>query len=262
MIYLDANASVPPLACARQALVDAAALVGNPSSPHALGRAARAVLDTARDHVARALGGDPRELVLTSGASEGNRWLVDAVARWAAPFGRDIVVAASALEHPSLEKPLAALVSEGRVVRADILDDAELARADVVFCTAAHNESGILPDLARVVALAKPECIVCADAAQAVARLPVLPARVDAVVASAHKIGAFAGAGALLVRGNAKAKLKPPWRGGGQEASMRPGTEALALHAAFGAAASVVDDTRAAHQALAPLRDRIEKALV
>jgi cysteine desulfurase len=112
-----------------------------------------------------------------------------------------------------------------------------------------------------VLASVKPETIVIVDAAQAVARMAVLPARVDAIVASAHKIGGFAGAGALVLRGRARG-LRGPWTGGGQEGGLRPGTEALVLHAAFGAAARVVETTRAAHRALAPLRDRLEQALV
>ncbi len=262
-LYLDANAGVPPLEEARRALAEAARVTGNPSSTHAHGRAARAVLDEARAHIARALGGDPREIVLTSGASEGNRWLADAASRRAAGGARAVVVA-SPLEHPSLEKPLAAAAGQAARLTAglDGAGDAELvARADVLFCTAAHNETGIVPDLDLLLARAKDDCIVCVDAAQAVARMAPLPARVDAVVASAHKLGGLAGAGALLLRGNAR-RLAPPWTGGGQEGGLRPGTEALVLHAAFGAACAVVDETRARHRALAPLRDRIEAALV
>ena len=77
-LFLDANASVPPLPAAVAALQQAATL-GNPSSPHARGRAARRALDIARTHIAAALGAEPREVLLTSGASEANRWLVDAL---------------------------------------------------------------------------------------------------------------------------------------------------------------------------------------
>ena len=264
MIYLDANASVPPLPEARAALADAAAVVGNPSSPHGMGRRARALLDTARDHVASALGADARDVVLTSGASEGNRWLVDAVTRRGAVLlaqgatGPTLRVVSSALEHPSVQKPLSLLRPD---ILGEPMDDESLAAADVVFCSAAHNESGILPDLNDVLARVTAGCLVCVDAAQAVARLPPLPARVDAIVASAHKVGGFSGAGALVLRGNARA-LVPPWLGGGQEGGMRPGTEAVALHAAFGAACAVVARSRAQHDALAGLRDRIEAALV
>jgi cysteine desulfurase len=256
MIFLDANAGMPALPEARDALVRALDVVGNPSSTHALGRAARTILDDARTHVARALGAEAKELTFTSGASEANRWLVDATAHLDASR-----IVSSALEHPSLAKPLAARAVRTFLAPDDDVDGAVIADADVLFVTAAHNETGILPALDDVLARAKPTCIVCVDAAQLVARMGVLPHRVDAIVASAHKIGGYAGAGALVLRGNARA-LRARWLGGGQEAGLRPGTEALALHAAFGAAAAVVDDTRARHAHLAPLRDKLEAALV
>lgn len=246
-IYLDANASMPPLPGARAAAVAALDVVGNPSSPHALGRAARRVLDDARDAVAAALGAQAREVVFCSGASEANRWVVDA-ARLA---GR--TVWCSSLEHPSLAKPVACLPAPLRAARPD--------DADVVCCTAAHNETGLVPDLGAVLARVRDDAVVVVDAAQACGRLPPPPVRVDVVVASAHKMGGIAGAGALVVRGRARA-LPAPWAGGGQEGGLRPGTEPLCAVAAFGAAAREVAATRAAHAALAPLRDRLEHALV
>lgn len=266
-LLLDANASVPALAPARAALLAALDVPGNPSSPHALGRAARRVLDEARDRVAGALGGAAREVTLLSGASEANRFLVDALRASAADLapGRPLRVVTSPLEHPSLARPLQAAAAadlEVRVLRMAgerlHLDEALLAGADVVFVTGAHNETGIIPDLEGLLRLVRADAIVVVDAAQAVARLPVLPARVDAVVASAHKIGGHAGAGALLLRGGAR-RLRPPWQGGGQEGGLRPGTEAVALQASFGAAAAVVDVERARHRALSPLRDRLER---
>lgn len=246
-LYLDANASMPPIAAARAAAIAALDVVGNPSSPHALGRAARRVLDLARDAVAIALGGRAREVVFCSGASEANRWLVDA-ARAAG-----CRVWWSKLEHPSLARPAALLP--------DVLLAAQPEEADLVCCTAAHNETGIIPDLAALLERVGKDAVVCVDAAQACGRLPPLPARVDAIVASAHKMGGIAGAGALLLRGRARA-LPAPWAGGGQEGGLRPGTEAVCAIAAMGAAAADVERTRAAHAPLAALRDRLERALV
>lgn len=264
-VFLDANAGEPTLQEAKAALLAALNDIGNPSSTHALGRAARARLDQARDHIAAALGAQAREVVLTSGASEANRWLVDALS---ASDDRAVVVT-TAFEHPSLRRPLERAAAEGTIA-VDMLgiandnvdvDTAMLARADVLFCTAAHNETGIVPPLSALLAHVRADCLVCVDAAQAAGRMAPLPGRVDAIVASAHKLGGVAGAGALVLRGNAR-RLRPPWRGGGQEAGLRPGTEALALHAAFGAAAAVIEDTRLRHASLAPLRDRLERALV
>lgn len=272
VVFLDANASVPPLPAARAALLAALEVKGNPSSTHAWGRAARRALDAARDAVAAALGGAPREVVLLSGASEANRWLADAVATWAltrAATGQRTVVVTSPLEHPSLARCLARLATlphvELRVLPTDgggvAFPAADLADAHVVFCTAAHNETGIVPDLEALLGAVRDDAVVCVDAAQAVARRPVLPTRVDAVVASGHKVGGYAGAGALLLRGNAR-RLSAPWAGGGQEAGLRPGTEALVLHAAFSAAVSEVGAVREAHGRLTPLRLRLEGALM
>jgi len=246
-LYLDANASMPPVPAARAAALAALDVVGNPSSPHALGRAARCLLDEARDAVAAALGAQAREVVFCSGASEANRWLVDAAVR----AGRTIWC--SPLEHPSLAKPAALVPAPLRAARPE--------HADVVCCTAAHNETGVVPELTELLARVRSDAVVCVDAAQACGRLPPLPGRVDAVVASAHKMGGIAGAGALVLRGRARA-LPAPWAGGGQEGGLRPGTEPLCAIAAFGAAARAVASTRAAHAALAPLRDRLERALV
>jgi cysteine desulfurase len=267
-LFLDANASVPALPEARATLAEVAALRGNPSSPHAMGRALRRRLDDARAAVAAALGGAAKEVVFTSGATEGNRWLTDTLVRRGRQAGAPLRVATTPLEHPSLARPLARAAEEGDLVVTELavdetgaVDTAALADADAVFVTAAHNETGILPRLADVLAAARDDAVVACDAAQATGRLPPLPARVDAVVASAHKMGGVAGAGALLVRGRA-AQLPSPWAGGGQEDGRRPGTEALAVIAAFGAAAARVEQVRAAHAALAPLRDRLEEALV
>ncbi len=267
---LDANASVPPMQSALAAMWEAARVPGNPSSTHAGGRAARRVLDRAREEVAAALGARDKEVFFTSGASEGNRWLVDAVVRAGEMLGRPLAVWSSPLEHPSLRKaPDAAAASSklhlavGVVSSAGALDlaDERIAAAEIVFCTAAHNETGIVPDLDALADRVGASAALCVDAAQAAARLAVLPAGVDAAVISAHKLGGLAGAGAVLLRGNAR-RLPAPWAGGGQEGGLRPGTEATALLACMGAACRLIDDARAAHRALAQLRDRLERELL
>ncbi|MEM7495369.1 MAG: aminotransferase class V-fold PLP-dependent enzyme [Myxococcota bacterium] len=270
VINLDANASVPVLPCAVEAMTNVLRQEGNPSSPHRLGRALRAVLDQARDAVAGALGGEGRDVFFNSGASEGNRWLVDAIARLGCDRGEPLLVAATPLEHASLSKPLRAACARGDIrlhplavdeqAELDLADPRPM-EADVVFATAAHNETGRVIDWAGLAAHCRDDAVLIADAAQAMARLPVLPKRVDAIVASAHKAGGIAGCGAVLLRGNAK-RLSAPWHGGAQEAGLRPGTEATALIAAFGAAAAHVEATRAESTALAPLRDHLERQLL
>jgi cysteine desulfurase len=268
VVFLDANASAPLVDEARVALLHAIEMVGNPSSTHRLGRRARRLIDDAREQVAGALGGEARDVTFVSGASEANRWLVDAVAGLSITRGRPTRVFASTLEHPSLARALAASHARG-VIDLTTFAACEDGRTsplprdgvDVVFITAAHNETGLLPDLEALLAQVSDDAIVCVDAAQAVARLDRLPPRVDAVVCSGHKMGAPAGTGALLRRGRARVLLAP-WAGGAQEGGLRPGTEALVLIAALGAAASVVDETRVRSKALAPVRDRFEQIVI
>jgi cysteine desulfurase len=278
-MHLDANASAPPLPAARRALIAVLDVEGNPSSTHARGRAARRVLDDARDAVAFALGGASRDVVFTSGASEANRLAVDALAqhlaRDAEAAGRSgpPLVVTTSLEHPSLRGPLRQAHARGllRVVELPLADGALagedgqpvtfLAEADAVALTAAHNETGLVPDLDALLKHVRDDAVVIADAAQAVGRLAPLPARVDVIVGSAHKMGGYAGVGALLLRGNAR-RLPAPWAGGGQEGGRRPGTEAITLIAAFGAAAWEIEETRRMNEALRPLTARIEEALI
>lgn len=269
-IFFDANASVPVLDIAREAFVDALAQPGNPSSPHLLGRKARQRLDQARARVADALGGLEKDIMFTSGASEGNRWLVDALVEKGKIVGRRLCVGMSPLEHPAFRKPLLAAhraeeldVVEGKMSDggAIIFPAGRLEKLDALIVTAAHNETGILPRLQELLEGVRAECIVISDAAQATGRMAPLPERVDAIVASAHKMGGLAGAGAVLLRGHARG-LPLPWSGGGQEGGRRPGTEPLALLCAFGAVAEIATQIREQHAALAPLRDRLEDELL
>lgn len=267
-IYLDANASVPPIKEAKEALI-AALDAANPSSPHVLGRQARILLDDARAEVAKALGGQEKEIFFTSGATEGNRWLVDAVVKAGKNFGKPLRVLTTPLEHPSVAKPLDEAHAQGEIVleRVKVKQSGELEwpkviEAEVVFTTAVHNETGCVTSMQPILDAIGEKTIWIVDAAQAVARLGgVLSARVDAVVCSAHKMGGYPGVGAVLLRGNAR-NLPAPWKGGGQEGNLRPGTEAVQLIAAFGAAARHINSTRDAHVKLARLRDEMEMQIV
>ncbi len=202
-------------------------------------------MDQARAAVAHAMGGHEKEVFFTSGASEGNRWLVDAVLATG-----NLKVWSTTLEHPSLAKPLE---------RCQKVSQPE--QADIIFATAAHNETGLITDWDELIQRTKPDAILVSDISQAMGRLDPLPQRIDALVCSAHKIGGFPGVGAVLLRHRAKT-LKAPWTGGGQEGNLRPGTEALNLIIAFGAAAADIGAMREANQALAPLRDHLEQALL
>jgi len=268
MVFLDANASAAVLPQAKAALLAALDVPGNPSSPHAIGRKKRLLLDEARDHVAGALGCSDKNVMFTSGATEGLRFVVEALGERSRQRDDVLKVWTSPLEHPAVHKNLERAQHRGllNVIVGDVdaegrVDFEQASSADAVLCTRAHNETGILVDVDALCDVVTDDCIVCVDASQAVARLPVLPARVDVGVCSAHKLGGVSGCGAVFLRQRAK-DLSAGWTGGGQESQLRPGTEATALVAAMGAACAVIDDTRQKSQALAPLRDALEDAVV
>lgn len=256
MINLDANASVPIRNEARQTLLNALSQSGNASSPHTLGRQQRQRLDAARSAVAAALRASEKQIIFNSGASEGNRWLVDAVVLAGQLRGAPMRVMASHLEHPSLMKPLQYACAQGSMVWAENIEN-----ADLIFICDAHSETGKMVDWPDLLARIPPNAILLSDAAQSFGRAYHLPDRVDGIVVSAHKIGAVAGCGALCLRGNAR-NLPAPWAGGGQEGGLRPGSESLPLIAAFGAVATNIETIRQEHAKLAVWRDEIEQKLL
>ena len=270
MLPLDANASVPVVPEARAALLEALddTSGNNPSSPHAGGRRARRRLDIARDAVAVAMGAATKEVFFVAGATEGNRFVVDLLIEHAFKIGRPLVVVGTPLEHPSLHKPLARAHARGQLIvrHLPVVDGAVVVDhvdvdVDAVIATAAHNETGLVVDVEALGRVLPAHTIFHVDAAQSLGRIGPPPARADIVVGSAHKLGGIAGAGALVLRGRARA-LSLPWSGGGQEQGVRPGTEATAVICGFGAACAVIDATRVAHRGLRAARDRIETAAV
>ncbi|MFN4142035.1 cysteine desulfurase family protein [Aestuariivirga sp.] len=228
---------------------------GNASSVHAEGRAARRLLDDAREEVARAVGVIPPMVVFTSGGSEANN-----LALKGAPVERLIV---SAIEHPSV---LEAAKASGRPVEAipvggnGVIDLAALEAMlkgpkALVSVMLANNETGVIQPVAEVVRLAKLHgALVHADSVQGLGKVPVNFGLlgVDLMTLSAHKAGGPVGAGALVVRDGLA--LEPLIHGGGQELRRRAGTENLVAAAGFGAVARRKAETQA-------LRDRLDTAL-
>ncbi len=256
--YLDYNASAPLRPEAREALLAALDLHGNPSSVHGPGRAARALVEEAREDVARLAGAAPEEVIFTSGASEANNLCL-----LGAGAGQPLV---SAGEHDSVLALAGVetlpLCPDGRLDMAALDEALSAAEAPLVSVMAANNETGVLQPLAEVAARvhAAGGRLHC-DAVQAAGRLPAETwAAADYVSLSAHKLGGPKGAGALVVRG--AAPLRPLLRGGGQERRLRAGTENVAAIAGFGAAArAIVSEGAAEQQRLAGLRGRFEEGL-
>jgi cysteine desulfurase len=247
-VYLDHNASAPLLPEARDAIVDALALTGNPSSVHAHGRALRNIVDTARADVAALAGAERSQVVFTGSATEA---ITQAIVGGAHAFGFDAVLV-SAGDHPAVLKAaeatglpvkFAALDGDGRIrveEIAAVLADADMVGMRVLVAVhAVNNETGVVQPLAEIERLVGPSAhYLFVDAVQALGKLPLeFSARpADMMALSAHKIGGPAGVGALLMKGHADAVRLLP--GGGQEQGRRGGTEAAALIAGFGAAAT------------------------
>ena len=268
-IYLDANASCPPLIEALDKVREALSFLGNPSSSHEHGRVMRAHLDQARLNCAHALGAQAKELVFTSGASEANRLFVDSLVLHAQKKARPVKVIISPFEHPSLLKPVLLAAEQGyfdlKFLEVNkngelFFDKQDLSSCEVLICCQAHNETGIVPSLSNLFLELSPETLVMSDVSQALMRIDPVSSRVDVLTFSAQKMGGLAGAGGIVIRGLAKS-LSPPWTGGGQEGGFRPGTEASLLILAMGEAALYINRERKAHQDLGVLRDYFESEL-
>ncbi len=271
-LYFDWNATAPLRPQARAAVLSALDLVGNASSVHAEGRAARALIEDARENVAALVGAQTRDVVFTSGATEANML---ALAPGAGPQSGPGKLLVSAIEHPSV-------LSGGRfpssqvevlpVAQTGQIDLAALGRQlaqhggrTLVSVMLANNETGIVQPIAEVAALVHAAGgILHVDAVQAPGRIrcDINELGADFLSLSGHKIGAPKGVGALIRR-DARMAFPPALIiGGGQERGARAGTENVLGIAGFGAAAKAAMANIAAERAhQLSLRERLEAGL-
>jgi cysteine desulfurase len=250
--YLDCNATHPLLPEAKSAIISALEYMGNPSSVHQEGRAARGLIDQARTQVASLVNAKPDHVTFTSGASESANIVL--TPHW--QMGRAALTMCklyvSATEHP-------AVLAGGRFSPADIkilpvLPSGELALDNLVQQLVAHdmsaglplvavqhanNETGVVQPIAAIATIVRAHGgVLVVDAVQTFGRIPldVNQENGDFFIVSSHKIGGPKGAGALI--GVTDLMMpKPLIRGGGQEKGHRSGTEALPTIVGFGAAA-------------------------
>ena len=273
MIYLDWNATTPPLDEALDAMRAAERdCWANPSSVHRPGQAARAQLDAAREAIAVLVARHQRDVVLTSGGTEANN-----LALWQ-PFldgptsedGAGALVL-SRLEHPSILSTAEGLARRGVELRwIDVCPDgtADLASleralsspARLVTLQAVNHETGVIQPIDEATALAHAAgALMHVDAVQAVGKIP-LALSANMVTVAAHKIRGPKGIGALI--GREGLKLRPLLRGGEQERGLRPGTQSAALAAGFAVAARHAVDSPAHHGRVLELRDELEARLI
>lgn len=257
MTYLDYNASAPMSEAVVDAMTAAARLYGNPSSVHAYGRKARAVIEEARGEVAGAVGARPEQVVFTSGATEAN-----AIALRCCGRPRVLV---SAVEHESVLNAVGMATripvdGNGAIDLGHLRDLlAEGGGQSIVSAMLANNETGVIQPLDAVVALANEAgALVHCDAVQGPGRIPVDFAGlgVDFLSLSAHKLGGPKGVGALILR--REGAIAAETRGGGQERGIRGGTENITGIAGFGAAARATPAALAQAGAVERLRNELE----
>jgi cysteine desulfurase len=237
-LYLDWNATAPLRPEAKAAMVAALEVVGNPSSVHAEGRAAKALLERSRTKIAAALGAEGADIVFTSGATE---------AAALACAGRGL--ACAGVEHDAVAawcETMLPVDGQGRVV---VMDPTRTA------LQLANSETGVLQDL--------PPGLAVSDLTQAFGKAPFafnwLGCEMGLI--SAHKLGGPKGIGALVVRQGVE--VPPQLKGGGQEMGRRAGTENLIGIAGFAAAAEVAARDLAAGvwDEVAELRNILESQL-
>ena len=275
-IYLDWNATAPLRPEARAAMAAALDLAGNPSSIHAEGRAARKLVEHAREQVAALIGAEPKLVTFTSGGTEANNLALTPAIQTddqKAPRAKLLV---SAIEHVS--------VRTGGQFAAESRDEIPVTGAGTVDCAAladrlaalppqralvsvmlANNETGIVQPISEVAAVAHEACaLLHVDAVQGAGRIlcDINELEADLLTISAHKLGGPKGVGALVRRNETLHLPHPLMRGGGQERGLRAGTENVAAIAGFGAAAEAARrDLQADARRMTALRERLEARL-
>ena len=265
-VYLDWNATTPPwpevVEVMRQTALEA---WGNPSSVHAEGRQARAIIETLREAIAQLVQADPRDVILTSGGTEANALALNGA--------RALV--ASRLDHPSVTRAAEALGDRGVAVawlpvapsgrlEPDSVRSAlaELGAGATVVVTAVNHETGVVQPVHEVFEQVRAAgARLHVDAVQAAGKVdPELFRQADSIALAAHKLRGPKGIGALVFRGN-PSLIRPLAWGGSQERGLRPGTQDAVLAAGFLSALAHSADGPARYQRLAAHRDRLEAAL-
>ncbi len=234
-VYLDWNATTPLRPEARQAMIAAMEAVGNPSSVHAEGRAAKAIVERARAQIAAALGAEGADIVFTSGATEAAALTL---------ASRDFVGAE--IEHDAVGAWINPVLTTGRDGQVSVPDPAHST------LQLANSETGILQTL--------PEGLAVSDLTQGFGKVPFAFnwLGLDMGLVSAHKLGGPKGIGAVVLRRGLD--LAAQIRGGGQEMGRRSGTENIVGIAGFGAAAEAAarDLAEGVWDRVAELRNSLE----
>jgi cysteine desulfurase len=269
-IYADYNATAPLRPEARAAMLRALDVTGNPSSVHSEGRAARTLVEGARETIAAAIGACRDDIALASGGTEAVQAPIRGAMR---AIGQGASLLASAIEHDSVSAIAVDLAPQAWRVGADGRVDLDFLREamrtakesgvrPLVSLMLVNNETGVVQPVAEAVEIVRAAGgFIHCDAIQALGKIAVsvVDLDVDYLSLSAHKIGGPQGVGAFYVRPGAP--FRAVQTGGGQEFGRRAGTENVAGAAGFGAAVEAAVSGLAEYQALGRPRDELEAAL-
>jgi cysteine desulfurase len=271
-IYMDHNATTAVYPAVRKAILLALDMPGNASSAHGAGRAARKLIEDARDRVATLVAANSADVVFTSGGTEANNMAIRGVKNGP---GKTRILA-SAVEHSSVLKVLPNIetvpVDGDGIIALDALDKmltcppAGGSGMTLVSVMLANNETGVIQPIVEVASIARRHgAIVHCDAVQAAGKIPInfKSLGVHFLSLSAHKIGGPAGVGALVIKKDLAENphLPPLLLGGGQERGQRAGSENLSGITGFGLAADFALKNLPKYNKLAIWRNRIEEEL-
>ena len=284
-IYLDHNATSPLRKRVRAAMINAMELGGNPSSIHAEGRRARALIERSRETIAAVVGAEPEDVLFTSGGTEANMTALSPgiVAKNMSDWQRALLFV-SAIEHPAIARGGRFAASQIRVIpvlSSGIVDlgafialleengiyrdeDGQPARPFMVSVMLANNETGIIQPVTEIAALVLERGgFMHCDGVQALGRMPfdMASTSADLLTIAAHKIGGPKGVGALIGPGIDNVLQDPLLTGGGQERRRRAGTEDVVAIAGFATAAEIACEELADREMIRFLRDRMERKL-
>jgi cysteine desulfurase len=272
--YFDWNATAPLRPQAAEASRGALSVPGNPSSVHAEGRAARRLVEEAREEVAALVAARPGDVFFTSSGTEANMLALTPVIQTAGERRPREKLLISAIEHASVRTggrfPRDAVAdiavdADGRVDLAALADALAGTARPLVSIMLANNETGVVQPIAQAATIVHAAGgLLHVDAVQAAGRIAcdINALGADLLTLSAHKIGGPKGVGALIRAREDIHFPDPLIRGGGQERGLRAGTENVAGIAAFGAAAAALRRQGAAEaDHMRALRDKLETGL-
>jgi cysteine desulfurase len=254
-IYLDMQATTPLDPRVLDAMLPyLTGIYGNPHSrTHAYGWESEKAVEQAREHIAKLIGADSKEIIFTSGATESNNMSIKGVARFFGRSGKKNHIITTQTEHKCVLDSCRHLQDEGfevtylpvqnnGLIRMEDLEAAIRPETALVSIMAVNNEIGVIQPMEEIGKLCRSKKVFFhTDAAQAVGKIPldVNKLNIDLMSISSHKIYGPKGIGACYVRRRPRVRIEPIISGGGQERGLRSGTLAPHLAVGFGEACRI-----------------------